>query len=428
MRDIAVTLIVIIGCFYTFKRPYIGVLLWSWLSYMSPHRLSWGFAYNMPFAKITAIVLLVSVFFSKEPKRFPLNSITIIWLMFIVLMVLSTLNAFYPEDAREQLSKIFKIQLITFITMMVIRDINRLRQLIWVIFISIGYYSVKGGIFTIMSGGSYIVWGPPGSLIEDNNELAIIILMTIPLMVYLRQVTENKWVKNVLLASVFLSIFTILGSQSRGALVAICTVGIYYWLKSESKIVSGILTLIVVIVLASFMPESWYTRMNTIETYDQDRSAMGRINAWGYAINAANDNILGVGLESWKPETFFIYGPDPTDVHAAHSIYFNVLADHGWGGLLMFLLIFYGAWRVLKQVIKRTEGNNDYLEHNKLAKMIQVSLVAYFSGGVFLSLSYFDLPWHLVSFAVLLNEFTKQQIDTIEKPQTNKLRYDRFIE
>jgi len=428
MRDVVVTLIVLIGCIYTLKRPYFGVLLWSWLSYMSPHRLSWGFAYSMPFAKITAIVLLVSVLFSKEPKKIPLNSITIIWLLFIVLMILSTLNAYFPEAAGEQLAKILKIQLVTFVTMMVITDIDRLRKLIWVVFVSIGYYSVKGGVYTILTGGGSRVWGPPGSFIEDNNELAIAILMTIPLMNYLRKETEKKWVKSILMVSICLSLFTVLGSQSRGALIAICSVGLYYWWQSGSKIVSGFIVVIVVVTLSSFMPESWYTRMNTIETYEQDGSAMGRINAWRYSINAANDNLLGVGLMSWEPETFLIYGPDPTDVHAAHSIYFNVLADHGWVGLLMFLMIFYGAWRILGQISERTDGDKELSEHNNLAKMLKVSLIAYFSGGVFLSLSYFDLPWHLVSFVVLLNEFTKKQLSGVEKLESNKSGNVKFVE
>ena len=37
--------------------------------------------------------------------------------------------------------------------------------------------------------------------------------------------------------------------------------------------------------------------------------------------------------------------------------------------------------------------------------MMQISFIAYLVGGAFLSLSYFDLPWHFVSFVVLLNKF-----------------------
>ena len=47
---------------------------------------------------------------------------------------------------------------------------------------SIGFYGLKGGIFTLMHGGNLRVWGPGGSFIEGNNELALAIIVCIPLM------------------------------------------------------------------------------------------------------------------------------------------------------------------------------------------------------------------------------------------------------
>lgn len=409
MRDIAVTLIVIIGCFYTFKRPYIGVLLWSWLSYMNPHRLTYGFAFNMPYAQVTAIVLLVSILLSKDSKKIPLSGITATWIVFLLFMGVTTIVAFYLDQAIIQYTKVIKIQLITFLTMMLITDLEKLKQLIWVIILSIGYFSVKGGVFTVLTGGGHRVWGPPGSYITDNNGLAIAVLMTIPLMIFLYQTIDKTWIKNGLLFAIIASLFTVVGSQSRGALLAIGAVGFFYWTKSHRKIINGFFIVIIGAVLLMFMPESWYKRMETIQTYEEDSSAMGRLNAWEYAFNVANDNFLGLGFESWSYQTFAIYAPNPLAVHAAHSIYFTVLADHGWIGLILFLMIFYGAWRNLSSIIKQAKRNQELKEFDLLARMLQVGLIAYLVGGAFLSLSYFDLPWHLVSFSVLLNEFIKQE-------------------
>ncbi len=60
MRDVIITTMVFATLPYIFRNPWYGVLAWSWLSYMNPHRLAWGFAYDMPFAQIVAIVLLIS--------------------------------------------------------------------------------------------------------------------------------------------------------------------------------------------------------------------------------------------------------------------------------------------------------------------------------------------------------------------------------
>lgn len=430
MRDIAITLIVLTGCLYTLKRPYVGILLWSWLSYMNPHRLAYGFAYNMPYALITAIILISSAFLSKETRKLPINGLTITWVIFVLFMGITTLSAYFPELALIDYIRTIKIQFISLLTIMLINDIKQIRQLIWVIVLSIGYYSVKGGIFTIGSGGAYRIWGPESSFIEDNNCLAVAVLMILPLMIYLFQTAQNNLIKRGLIIAIILSFFTVLGSQSRGALVSIATVGGFYWLKSERKIISGVIILIISVILLSFMPESWYKRMNTIQTYEEDTSAMGRINAWEYAYNAANHRLLGMGFNSWTGETFALYAPNPNDPHAAHSIYFSVLGDHGWIGLLLFLMIFIMAWNILNKNIKKTNDSESLKEINSLSKMIKVSFIAYFSGGAFLSLSYFDLPWHLVSIVLIIQRILSEELEKREQKtgQSSKARSKSKLE
>lgn len=403
MRDIFVTLLCIVGWGYTLKRPYLGVLLWSWLSYMNPHRLCYGFALDAPLAHITAILLMGSMLLSKETKSFPLNGITFLWIVFILFMGVTTYFAYFPTEAAYQYKQVIKIQLIVFLTMMLITDMDKLNKLIWVIVLSIGFYSVKGGLFTLMTGGSFTVWGPGGSYIEDNNGLAVAVLMIIPLMVYLYQTNNKKWIKQGLLIAIVFSLFTVVGSQSRGAFLAISTVGLFYWTKSQSKVLTGAFIAILAFSILTFMPESWWIRMESILHPGDDGSAMGRVNAWKYAYNAANDNVLGMGFESWSKETFANYAPNPLDVHAAHSIYFSILADHGWIGLSLYLLIYFLTWRKLTKIIKQTAKHEDLKQMNRLAKMLQVGFLAYFTGGAFLSLSYFDLPWHLVSFVIILS-------------------------
>jgi len=405
MRDLLITCLVFGSLPIILMRPYIGILVWSWISYMNPHRLAWGFAYDMPFAKIIAITLLVAIIFNREKVFFPRDKLIVIWLAFIAVMIASSFLALLPEPAFVYLNRAIKIQLLTFICLLLMQDLQRIRYLIWVIVGSIGFYSVKGGLFTLLSGGSYRVWGPAESFIEENNSLALATLMVVPLMLYLWRMTNNKLLSWCLLGAIFLSLVSVLGSQSRGALVAIIAVSGFYWLKSHTKVIS----LVAILILAGFgwffMPQSWHTRMATIQHYEQDASAMGRINAWHYSFNVANDRLLGAGFNSWSLETFKIYAPNPLDMHAAHSIYFGVLGDHGWPGLLLFVSILFFTWRNLVYVIHAnadTPGVTEAYERRWLAKMIQVSLVAYMSGGAFLSLSYFDLPWQLMAIALLL--------------------------
>ncbi|GAB3289923.1 putative O-glycosylation ligase, exosortase A system-associated [Parahaliea aestuarii] len=408
LRDLLVTALVFGSLPLILWRPYIGILVWSWLSYMNPHRLTYGFAYNMPFAQIVALTLLVAILFSRERKTFPLTGVTAVWLLFVAWMCLTTALAVYPDMAMIQLTKVLKIQLVALLTLVLINDRQKLDYLIIAIVVSIGFFSVKGGIFTILTGGAFRVWGPTGSFIQENNSLAVAVLMIIPLMIYLyRMYSENRKLKWLIIAAIGLSVVSVFGSQSRGALVSIAAVAGFFWWKSSSKLLTAPLMVLAAVVFLTFMPASWHERMQTIENYEEDASAMQRLNSWEYSLNVANDSIVGAGFSSWTKEMFHRYAPRPEWVFVAHSIYFAPLADHGWPGLLMFLLILGLTWRSLAIIIGNRAGGwseNDVF----LARMLQVSLVAYMSGGAFLSLTYFDLPWHIVAMAVILRSLTQR--------------------
>jgi len=428
MRDVLITLLVLGSLPIILMRPYVGILVWSWLSYMNPHRLTWGFAYDMPFAQIVAITLLLSLLFSKEKHSMPRDALLWVWGLFIIWMLVSTVFALIPEAARMEFIKVLKIQLVTFLTILLINSRERMRQLIWVIVLSIAFFSAKGGLFTILSGGGYRVWGPPGSFIEENNSLALATLIVVPLMFFLWQSSHSRWLKYALVTAILLSLASVLGSQSRGALLAIMAVAGFFWLKTPAKLLSGLGIVLFALLAWQFMPESWHVRMESIQHYEQDGSAMGRLNAWQYSVNVANDRLSGAGMNSWSLQTFAVYAPEPLDVHAAHSIFFGVLGDHGWPGLLLFVLILWLTWRNLARVIKINHAKNSVnaRESLQLAKMIQISLIAYISGGAFLSLSYFDLPWHLIAIALLL--LHQQRPEKEKKRDLNRYRHPALIE
>jgi putative inorganic carbon (HCO3(-)) transporter len=414
MRDLLITLIVVGAIPATLYRPYIGILVWSWISYMNPHRLAYGFAYSMPFAQMIAVALVLAFLFNRDKQKIPLDRLTVTWGLFLLWMCLTTAMAIYPDSAMPALIKIIKIQAVTVMSILFLTNYKRVEFLIWTIVLSIGFFSFKGGLFTLATGGGFRVWGPPGSFIQENNSLALATLMVIPLIYYLYTVQKNKWIKYGLMAGFGLSLISALGSQSRGAFIASAAVLGFYWLKTKGKLISGLGIVMFAVVAWNFMPAEWHERMSSIQDYQEDRSAMGRINAWIYSINIANHNITGGGFNSWGEQTYAVYNPSAEFVAVAHSIYFSVLADHGWIGLLLFLLCFFFSWRNLTFVIRHADKGTP---EETLAKMLQVSYVAYFTGGAFLSLSYFDLPWHLIAISVLMKKFMLEGQLTYNPPK-----------
>jgi len=401
MRDALIFLIILGAVPFILARTNIGILVWTWLSLMNPHRLAYGIAYNFPFAAIVSGATLISFLLSREPKRVPLNTLTVLLTLFILWMNVTTVFAIYPDQALAEWSRTMKIQGMVLVSILVMQSQQRIRALTWIIVISLGFYGLKGGVFALLSGGSYRIWGPAGSFIEDNNALALAITMTIPLMRYLQLDADNKWIKRGLGILMIFSALSVITSYSRGAFLALSAMGVFFWFKSRNKLIVGLAVISVTLILLAFMPEQWTSRMNTIQTYQEDASAMGRINAWWFAYNVAKDRFFGGGFGTSNPELFRIYAPDPFNFHAAHSIYFEVLGEHGFVGLGLFLALIFFAWRTGTRIIKTVRDQPELKWAENLAAMAQVSLIAYAVGGSFLSLAYYDLYYNVVALLVL---------------------------
>jgi putative inorganic carbon (HCO3(-)) transporter len=412
MRDIFLTGFFFAVLTQVFKRPYIGILLMAWVGYMSPHRLTWGFTYSMPFAMMaTVVTLFVAILFicSKNMKKsygkslFPWTFSTYVLVFFIFWVCMTTITAENPSHAAESLEKFIKVQVGIFLTLLLINTKERLIMLVAVITFSIGFYGIKGGVFAIATGGSYRVWGPEGSFVEGNNEIALALIVVLPFIYFFFTYMKQKWVKNVLILCALLMLASIISSYSRGAFLALIGMGGFLWLHSKNKIGIGLVVFILVIAALPLMPAEWFERMDTIKTYDEDASAQGRINAWHMAFNLAKDRIMGGGYDVWGYRVFLQYAPDPTDVKDAHSIYFEVLGEHGFIGLFLFLLFYFSIWFKASSVIKSAKKCDDSEWIVVLAQMSKVSLVGYALGGAFLGLAFFDLPYHVASIILLLS-------------------------
>ena len=418
MRDLVLTAFFFGSVPLILRRPAVGVFLWVWVSVMSPHRLTWGFAFDYSFAQLIAIATLVGMLFSREPKHLPVTPVTVVLFMLVLWMNVTTLFALDIDQSLPMWERVMKIQMMVFVSLYILHSKQHVQLLIWVLGGSVAFFGIKGGIFTLHGGGENRVWGPSGSFIEENNSLALATVMTIPLLYFLFLQTKKRWMRWGLLAAMGLCGFSALGSYSRGGFLGITAMIAFLWWKSRSKVATGFVLLMLVPVAIGFMPEKWENRMWSIQTYDQDVSAMGRINAWMMAINLANDRPLtGGGFEIYNENVFARYAPNPGDVHAAHSIYFQILGEHGYVGLLLFLTLWILVWRDASWIIRHSRSQRELQWAPDLARMTQVSLVGYAVGGAFLNLAYYDVPYNLLVALVLTRLLVEQEIKDVEQKQ-----------
>lgn len=412
MRDIAITAVILSLVPLIFWRPHVGILLWTWIGLMSPHRLTYGWAFSFPFAQIVAICTLIVLPFTKFRHRFPWGPIPV---TLMLLMIWMTITSFYalndPDTVFFNWSKAMKIHAMLLVTMVLIRGRKQIDQLIWVIVLSIGFYGVKGGVWTVLTGSRGIVWGPPRSYIEGNNELALALVMLIPLMYYLYQTATKRWIRWLLMFSMVSCGFSILGSHSRGAFLAVLAGAMFLALKSRRKALTGIVVAIGLAGMIAIMPGAYLDRMESIQNYEADSSSQARLYSWKTMWNLALDRpIVGGGFDTAAPIIYQRYAPDPTGpVYSSHSIYFQALSEHGFPGLFLFVLFGFLIWRHAKRLGAECAQRPGLEWVSTLMRMVQVSLLGFAVGGAFLGLLHYDLPYYLATLVVLAAATVKEE-------------------
>jgi len=128
------------------------------------------------------------------------------------------------------------------------------------------------------------------------------------------------------------------------------------------------------------------------------------------AWNLAKDRVFGGGFMVSTSTIFQIYSPEPDRVHAAHSIYFQVLGEHGFIGLGLWMAIGVSTWWAARDLIRMGRLKPEYKWASDLGPMIQVSMISYASAGAFLSLAYYDLPYNVMIMAVVAQRVIRAAI------------------
>lgn len=419
MRDLILIMVVLAGSLVTLRRPWVGIMLWTWLSIMNPHRYTWGFAYSAPLAAVAAACVVLGWLMTKE-RESPFKGTPIaFFIIFMVWITLSWLAGLDVAGDFDAWKNVMKIDVMLLIALMLLHSKQHIFALMWVCTGSVALLGVKGGLFTLLSGANNRVWGPPGSFIEDNNAFALALVMVIPLLRFLQMQVRNRQIWIVLAATMLLCAVAALGSYSRGALLAISAMAVTLWWRGKNKIRTGVLFLLIAVPLLIFMPEEWANRMGTIKTYEVDSSAMGRLGAWRNSWNIALHYFMGVGFNTATPELFSRFSPNAEAVLVAHSIFFQVMGNHGFIGLALYLCIWFSTWRTAGWLRKQTNLVPEAQWAADLGAMCQVSLVGYLVGGAFLNLAYFDLPYNIMVLVVLTRIWVKKkswQTDPVYSP------------
>jgi probable O-glycosylation ligase (exosortase A-associated) len=421
MRDFLVVGLIVASLPIGLIRPYYAMLTYTWLSYMYPHMLTSGFAQTFPGAKLTALSTLAGTFITRSANIAALRQRENVIMIFLwCIFTFSTLFAVNPDDAWVQWQDASKLILMALLTSMLLHDHKRVRLFLLVVALSLGFYGFKGGIFSIVTGGQHMVYGPGTSMIAANNSIGLALNMCLPILWYLAY-EESRYLKIGLRIIFFLSIPAILFTYSRASALTCPIVLLTIMFKGRSRTLLAVSMLLIVIVALPFVPSRWVNRQQSTLTYEADQSAMSRIDTWRVVWRVALDHPLtGAGFGFNTRKTFDIYGPEFRAVYGAwaspntHSIYMSMLGSHGFPGLFVFVVMiaccFLACQRMQRSV--RRHSKLDWI--SSYCSMIQISLLAFLINGAFVNMEYFDLVYHWVGVVASLRVICNQALSETE--------------
>jgi probable O-glycosylation ligase (exosortase A-associated) len=407
MRDIAIIILLAACIVAAFKRPWWGVLALAVFTYANPHRYAWGFATTFPvyfvlFVAVVSSFVLTGMKRQPLPKDWRVPTFFVLWFWFLV----TTIDAASPYYAWQKLIDTSKVYLPFLLTLWLIDTREKLFWLIATVGGSLGLIAVKGGIFAISTGFSYRTWGPGGTQFAGNNEFALATLIIVPLLILVMREVGDKRIRYAMMAAVPLCLASAISSHSRGAFLTLGVLVVMLLWHSKRKWLIVPVMFVGAYLLVQALPEHWFERMETIEEYQEDQSALGRLEAWGDGIRYAIKNpITGAGFDGWRWVTQRDW----------HSAYVEALAEHGFPGFLLWSSLLWGSIFSLTRLPRKTRHIKELAWVSNYSYMLRMALLAYAVGSLFLGLTYWSLLYHLIFMAVLTRKFALEELSKYEQ-------------
>ena len=404
MRDLFLLTFWTIATPLSFMSPAAGVTFWIWDALLAPTELVYGFMGAIPTNKIVAIVTLIGLSLRQDKRDLYLDRVGYLLLALGVTATFSHLSSLTAIESESYIyQKVLKEIALAFALMFTITNRRWIVVCIIVLSASISFLGVKEGLISLLTAGGHKIIG--SRAVGDNNQLALVLLSTVPMLMFLSKYFEKRWLRIGSLAVIALDLITVIMTFSRGGFIGLIVLALLYLKNTRNRLQSSLVLIVIGLSLAALAPEAWYTRVDTINDAADDGSFMGRVIAWKISFLIAEYNpFFGGGfhaLQDWRVwETYSKFFGElswvPTALpdfypHAAHSIVFEVLGDLGFIGFFTYFLLFALSFLSLRSVKALCAEHSQLRWARDLASMLQMSLILYLICGLALSVAYVEL-------------------------------------
>lgn len=417
MRDLLVALFVISSLPVSFKRPVAGMMMFSLLAYMRLQDLTWGFARDQRWSFYVALVMFSGFIFQRDKQAPTWNFRTGLLIFMPVWMLIGLIEARGFSYAFQSIVFVeyVKVVGISIFTMMVVKRREHLRAIMWVIGGSFAFFGLKNGAAALLSGGSLYITRGPGGMLEDNNDFALALAMSVPLIVGLATSETNgyytKWLK-ICTPLTFLSIFA---TRSRGGFLSAAFATLVLVWRSRNRLAGLFLMgLAGVIGVVAFSNSEMFQRLKTLKNVEADSSATGRLEAWKVAGRMIEDQpFFGVGFNQFQ-NSYLTYGARVADrkegSRVAHNAYLQIWSEGGTPVFLAYFSLLVASVLAVQKLRREADRIYERSWIQSYCTAFEGAIVAFMVGSTFLDRAHFDLIYHYFALIIVFENLARAEM------------------
>ena len=405
----------------SFAVPFVAVLGYVWVDIFRPQNVAYSILTELPVSAIIGAVAFAS--YALLDRRHPprLSAGIVVLLAWAGWITLTTLWAAFPALAWVKWDWAFKTILFAAFIPFAIRSRIQIEAFILVFLLSSAIQIVPFGAKTILSGGGYgrnlgVIGG--NSLLAESSTLSAVSCMVIPLTLFLwrsgRILPSSRIIQFGYLAFALMALSTVIGTHARTGLVALAVLGAAFWWRTKHKILTLAAVAVFAVVVSETAGDLWKDRMATIGTYSTESSAMTRIAVWRWTLEYVAEHPFGGGFDAYLLSRYKIESTEEGRIsieitgRAFHSIYFEVLGEHGIVGLILFLLMFLTFFINLNYAKKLSKDRPDLIWCQNLSFCLNLSMLTLMVSGIFVGFAFLPFHYYLVGLSIALREYVRR--------------------
>jgi hypothetical protein len=417
-------LVTTVSVFLTFNKPLIGIIFLLFNFLLQPHIL-FGFTQVTTQASNVLIGTTLVLLLPFRKIKFTDSGISILATLFFISGAFSSLlnlGVGFLSIPEQYLIFWMGLNRLGFLLLFVRyvctrKDFTLIFKTLVVLGGATAVYTVTDYYFhftydpTVKAGRAVGLFGDPNSVASNLAAL-------VPLTYYLFLHGTSNWLRKLYLINIGSLVMGVFCTASRAGFLALLIIGAYITKKNIKKFSTPFVIGSMILLFVVYGRDLYLKREAKVQTVSKtltgktkiEGSAYSRVLHIQYGILLWLKNpVFGVGVSNAPNAIQEQLGLREVRAHI-HNTYFSVLAEYGSVGFLLYMSLFFLAFRSLARLSKHKDPY-----YKEIAPYLRLSLLSHMFTSFFIGNWVELMQWIAIALPVILDQISKFEQQTGNK-------------